>query len=495
MKKVSRQSACWSLAAVAMAILLTVGSSTASAAAHKSKAGSTKSIAGKGAKVPGKLALKGRSGQGQVSVAKSHGPAVINRPSPPAAVLSAVQESTIRTGCVDTSGGAGFDGASGPATADLQALLSQTSSLEHRTAPGLGPCSAFASVSMPGAAATSASYALLLAGDKRAFVTTRSDSTASSSSHWRDIDIDPARQREVWLPSGNAGPNAADVAEEVPAPLQHELGLLVKQMRKQSGTPESTWVRAWIQGDGDAATLLAVELVDDVSGAAVDSAVWMARENEPGAFVSTRGVEYERMLWQSPVDYKRISRGIGASSMLVRKRVMVKGKGKARPHVVVRAFVMRGQHIGIDFAAPTGTPVVSVAEGEVVFSGWRGGYGNLVVVQHGSELATYYAHLSAFAPELAEGARVRRGQTVGLVGSTGFSTGPHLHFEIRKDARYVDPTKLDQKLAAWTLRPEEHERVLTRLLQLESTRATGFARNARAQLVSRQQGAADAGGQ
>ena len=492
MTNVIRLTPSTSLAAVALgiavAISLALGSSTATAATHLSKAGSTKPVAGKSAKQAGKASFK----SSKVKTAKSRGPAVINMPSPPAAVLSALHESTIKTGCVDAAGGAGLS------ASDLQALMSralmsQALNAERNAAPGAEPCSSFVSVSMPGAAETAASYALLPAGDRRAFVTTLG--ARAPASHWQDIELNPIGQREVWLPSGGAGPNGADMAEEIPPTLQHEIGLLVKKMRKQSGTPDSTWVRAWIDGEGDAATLLAVELVDELTGQAVDSALWMARDNEPGAFISKRGIEYERMLWQSPVDYKRISRGIGASTMLVHKRVVVMVKGKAKPRLVVRAFMMRGQHIGIDFAAPTGTPVVSVAEGEVVFSGWRGGYGNLVVVQHGTELATYYGHLSAFAQELAEGARVRRGQTIGLVGSTGFSTGPHLHFEIRKDARYVDPTKLDQKLAAWTLRPDEHEAVLTRLLQLEATRASGFARSARVQMVLRQQGGAEAQGQ
>ena len=137
----------------------------------------------------------------------------------------------------------------------------------------------------------------------------------------------------------------------------------------------------------------------------------------------------------------------------------------------MRSFRARGQHIGIDFVAPTGTPVTTVADGEVVFAGRRGGYGNLVVIGHGGALFTYYGHLSAFAPELLEGAKVGRGQQIGLVGSTGFSTGPHLHFEIRKGTAYVDPSNPDIRLPAWMLRPGEHEAFLTRLMQLEATRS------------------------
>ncbi len=86
-------------------------------------------------------------------------------------------------------------------------------------------------------------------------------------------------------------------------------------------------------------------------------------------------------------------------------------------------------HTGIDISAPTGTPVAASRGGRVVFAGWRGSYGNLVIVDHRDGKTTWYAHLSRFA--VGTGAWVERGQTLGFVGSTGRSTGPHVHLEIR----------------------------------------------------------------
>jgi len=92
-------------------------------------------------------------------------------------------------------------------------------------------------------------------------------------------------------------------------------------------------------------------------------------------------------------------------------------------------------HEGIDISAPCGTPIRAVAGGTIIFSGWMGGYGNLVVVDHGNGLATAYAHLSAIS---ASGG-VGQGQTIGAVGTTGSSTGCHLHFEVRVNGGAVDP--------------------------------------------------------
>lgn len=94
-------------------------------------------------------------------------------------------------------------------------------------------------------------------------------------------------------------------------------------------------------------------------------------------------------------------------------------------------------HEGIDIGAATGTPIVAAAAGTVIYSGWLGGYGNLVVVDHGGGLSTAYAHQSQIA--VSNGTAVAQGQVVGYVGSTGYSFGPHLHFEVRVNGQAVDP--------------------------------------------------------
>lgn len=213
--------------------------------------------------------------------------------------------------------------------------------------------------------------------------------------------------------------------------------------------------------------VFAVQLLESASGQRVETAIWLDRKDLPGAYFSLNGIEYERLLWQSPVQNARISRGVGPSMTTLRRRVAVRAAKSNKQRMVVRTFRVRGQHIGIDFAAPLGTPVVAVADGEVIHVGPNGGYGNLIIIDHGDGHHTYYAHLSAFAQDLRTGIQVRRGEEIGQVGSTGFSTGPHLHFEIRKHGQYVDPANKQSQLRFWNLGEQEQADVVARLMRLQ----------------------------
>ncbi|MBU0642596.1 MAG: M23 family metallopeptidase [Alphaproteobacteria bacterium] len=121
-------------------------------------------------------------------------------------------------------------------------------------------------------------------------------------------------------------------------------------------------------------------------------------------------------------------------------------------------------HTGVDFAAARGTPVQSTAPGRVSFIGWRGGYGRVVEIAHGSDTMTRYAHLSAVPEDLAQGQRVAAGDVIGRVGATGTATGPNLHYEVLVDGRPTDPLS-DDRLAEAAESDADDTAALSRLAE------------------------------
>ncbi|MGA8134588.1 MAG: peptidoglycan DD-metalloendopeptidase family protein [Pseudomonas gingeri] len=101
-------------------------------------------------------------------------------------------------------------------------------------------------------------------------------------------------------------------------------------------------------------------------------------------------------------------------------------------------------HKGVDYAAPRGTPIKAAGDGKVILAGRRGGYGNTVIIQHGNTYRTLYGHMQGFAKGIQTGSNVKQGQVIGYIGTTGLSTGPHLHYEFQVNGVHVDP--LGQKL-------------------------------------------------
>ena len=172
-----------------------------------------------------------------------------------------------------------------------------------------------------------------------------------------------------------------------------------------------------------------------------------AREEQLLAEVQETRADYERRITDLRAESEEISallrqrqagqattvRGEGQLAYPLANAVVTSRYG-FRTHPI---FGTRRLHAGIDFRGSTGTPILAAESGTVVYAGQRGGYGNTVVVDHGGSLATLYAHQSRLA--VATGDEVQQGEAIGAVGSTGFSTGPHLHFEVRVGGTPVDP--------------------------------------------------------
>ena len=152
-------------------------------------------------------------------------------------------------------------------------------------------------------------------------------------------------------------------------------------------------------------------------------------QNNKGEYFDENGDNLRKAFLKAPLNYKRISSTFS----------------NARKHPVTK--VVRPHH-GVDYAAPTGTPVVTVADGTVIEKGWdKKGGGNYVKVKHNNTYTTTYMHLNGFAKGIQKGSKVKQGQLIGYVGSTGMSTGPHLDFRLNKNGKYINPLTFESPSA------------------------------------------------
>ena len=139
-------------------------------------------------------------------------------------------------------------------------------------------------------------------------------------------------------------------------------------------------------------------------------------------FFNENGVSIRKSLMRTPIDGARLSSGFGM-----------------RKHPILGYNKM---HRGTDFAAPRGTPIYAAGDGVVEMAKWNGGYGKYVRIRHNSSYKTAYAHMKRFARGVTKGSRVEQGQVIGYVGTTGRSTGPHLHYEVLLNGQQVDPRRI-----------------------------------------------------
>lgn len=166
-------------------------------------------------------------------------------------------------------------------------------------------------------------------------------------------------------------------------------------------------------------------------------------------FYDETGRVSKKMFLKSPISF----RGYRISSHF----------NPARLHPILK---IRRPHLGIDYAAPTGTPVQAVADGTVRFVGWKGGFGNFVEIRHANNYTTMYGHLKSFGKGVKVGERIKQGATVGYVGSTGLATGPHLDFRIKEKEKFLDFLKMKNRNSAVRDVPAEKRAEFDELIQL-----------------------------
>lgn len=208
----------------------------------------------------------------------------------------------------------------------------------------------------------------------------------------------------------------------------------------------------WNQGAGQ---VLAAEFVNN--GRAYQS-LWYRDASGKGAYFDFAGQSKRRAFLASPMEFSRVTSGFAMRFHPV--------------HQTWRA------HLGVDYGAPTGTPVRAVGDGVVDFAGVQNGYGNVVVIKHSGDRTTLYAHLSRI--DVRKGQAVEQSQRIGAVGATGWATGPHLHFEFKVKGQHLDPLKVAKSAESQAVMPASREQFasLTRSAraQLQVAASLGNAR-------------------
>ena len=234
---------------------------------------------------------------------------------------------------------------------------------------------------------------------------------AIRSSLWMAVMGDPSLQ---FMPSGDR----AKLMDGLDRVFQWEVDFH-RQVR-QGDSYRVVFERA-VRPDGSMRGNGRIVAAEFVNRGTPFRAFWFdASGNGEGAYYDAEGRSVQRQFLLKPLEYRRISSRVQS----------------ARFHPVLRTW---RAHNGVDYAANVGVPVMATANGVVTHSGWRGSYGNLVEIRHSNGFVTRYAHLSGFGSGVTAGARVRQGQTIGFVGMTGMATGPHLHYELRRNGRVEDP--------------------------------------------------------
>jgi len=168
--------------------------------------------------------------------------------------------------------------------------------------------------------------------------------------------------------------------------------------------------------------------------------------NDDANYYTPEGRSMRREFLRTPVEFTRISSPFNPN----------------RRHPVLNTI---RAHKGTDYAAPRGTPIRAAGDGRVVFAGRKGGYGNTVIIKHGQTYQTLYAHMNQFRRGVRSGSKVKQGQTIGYVGSSGLATGPHLHYEFRVNGSVRNPVTVDLPKAS-SIAQSEMERFRTQVQPL-----------------------------
>ena len=165
-----------------------------------------------------------------------------------------------------------------------------------------------------------------------------------------------------------------------------------------------------------------IQAADYINQSRVHRAIYFKDPEGREDYYTPEGISVRRSFLRSPLRFTRISSGYSYR----------------RFHPILKRNM---PHLGIDFAAPTGTPICAVADGVVIRKGWKNGNGKMVSIRHPNGYETMYNHLSHYGKEIKAGKRVKQKDIIGYVGTTGLSTGPHLDYRLKKNGKFINPLK------------------------------------------------------
>ena len=293
----------------------------------------------------------------------------------------------------------------------------------------------------------------LVPGQDRAFqrlVVERTPQGFSSRIESGELQSSPRLASGVIRSSLFAATDEAGIPDAVAVQLAEMFSTDIDFRRDLRKGDRFSLVYESLQADGETlktGRILSAEFVND---GREHEAVWFEAPGVKGGYYGFDGESKRRFYLSSPLEFSRVSSGYGM-----------------RFHPVLGT---RRPHLGVDYAAPTGTPVRTVGDGVVEFAGVQRGYGNVIFVRHRNNQVTVYAHLSRIG--VRQGQRVAQGDYIGAVGSTGMSTGPHLHFEFRDNGEHRDPQVIARQSEAIqlpvALRPQFEAVAQARRQQLDA---------------------------
>jgi murein DD-endopeptidase MepM/ murein hydrolase activator NlpD len=251
---------------------------------------------------------------------------------------------------------------------------------------------------------------------------TRGDSGFAAETIETPIEIRPAQVHGTISSSLFAAASAAGINPETTLRLANDIfgwdidfALDIQPGDRFSVVYERKYREGQYIGD---ARILAAEFIN--SGETHRAIYYVSDDGKIADYFAPDGRSMRRQFVRAPLDFTRVSSNFN----------------RARRHPILNTL---RAHQGVDYSAPTGTVIKAAGEGRVSFAGLKGGYGKVVVLEHGRGISTLYGHLSRFAPATRNGQRVKQGATIGYVGSSGAATGPHLHYEYRVNGVHQNP--------------------------------------------------------